>query len=339
MNRPDKKNKITIQLLADELSLSVSTVSRALNDHPRISEKTKKTVYIAAEKHGLFQKEVQKRIVQRIHHTVALLVPGTTDYHLRKLIEGIRSSCIDNHLNLMIIESYKDFFNGTDALHYCYSLPVTGFILYIDGINARELTEININNLPTVLIGNVDINYPYQKIAIDHFMDSYLAVKHLANSGLKRIAFLADNNYNYITQNRLTGFQRALKDFSIDSDSFLIQSSLNIADVEACIQQIMHSGNIPDSYIVERASAAMLLTRRLIAFGIQIPSDIKIVSLEDDDILSLIHPSITSVFSPSYEVGKTAAISLNKKIQDENNMSKNSLIVKSPYLILRNSSI
>lgn len=329
------RKKVPITKIAEELKISVSTVSRALSNHPRISQETKSKVIELAEKLNYFQ-TLPTQAMSKKQRYLLLLVPNCSLYISKLLMESISSSCKKNAYNMLVMEYSGDTI--IENLRYCYSLPICGTIIYLDTTEEINFSQVNLNNTPTILMGNMSENLPYPKLVVDYFMCTYQAVKHLLHQGCKKIIYLAGDEDSVQTRMYKNGFQKATEHLSPD-DIKVLHSNLLEVDLEDCIKYCINHHMMPDAFIIEDENCTFLLIDLLEAASFSIPSKVKIISLHDNDLLQNNTPSITAVFEPIADMGRSAVQLLHQHLLSESKFQKSSLLVTKPHVVIRSSSL
>lgn len=333
------QKKVSIRQIADDLGISPSTVSRALNDHPRISQSVKDAVLLKAQRYNYHVSSPMQLMIRKEHPCFALILPQLSSGVFQHLVEGAVRAGNDLGYRILIIESGVDKQLEQDALYLTFSLPINGAVLFLLQASDEYLSAINNSEIPLMLLGNNNFSSPHPKIVIDNFNVGYLAAEHILRRGSRHIVFLAGDPESWMTEAYQKGIKSALKKNGEEISIEIIYSELLVEDVEKVFFRILSRRLLIDAFIVQRAKPAIALMRLLNFYTRDKNYSPRVISLEDADYLSYYIPSITAIQFPLAEIGKMAIDVLHNNIGKKTNFYKNGLLNINPKLIIRNSTL
>jgi LacI family transcriptional regulator len=294
---------VTMNEIAKELNLSIATVSRALSGKAdTVSEETRKAIFEAVERHGY-----RKR--RSIGKSVAFVIDTNTfnlsSQFYARIISGIEEELINNkyyfHFNSV---NQEDFDLARINLNFndLAGIIMVGvyhddFVLKMRNIEIPMVLldyYIPTEDMPTVLIDNVD--------------GILKAGKHLAELGHKRVAYLSGDSVETASQERLHGYQQAIKMFGFDADPELL--ALNC---QSRIDEGFRAMNV----ILEgkKKPSAVIAYNDLIAIGVMdaikqqrltIPGDISVIGFDDIGLASEVNPALSTIHVPKKTMGMLA---------------------------------
>lgn len=335
------KKKTTIKDIANVLGITPSAVSKALSNHPRISDKTKTAVLQIAQNLNYQPNHLASALRKGKSNLVGVIIPKANSHFFSSIIEKIEEVLNEKGYNVIIAqsnESYKKECKSIDALLYT---QVDGIIASManETIKLDYYEKIKSKGIPLILFdrGENDLNVDY--VGIDDYLSSHMVIEHLVEQGCERIAHIAGFSHTRIYKNRIRGYRDALDKFGLPiEESLIIESNLGIEDGRRIMRQLLELKNRPDAVYAAGDYAALGALQVLQENHIDVPKDIALVGFTNEPFTSLVTPSISSVEQHSEQIGKVAAETLLKRLGSPNEkVSLNKLILPAE-LIIRSSS-
>ncbi len=334
------KKNITIHDIAKELNITASTVSRALNDHPLISEKTKERVRKIVKKLNYQPNTVAANLRKGKANTIGLVIPRINRIFFANIISGIESVLNQEGFNIIITQSEESIDKEKSNIQTLINNRVRGIIISHSKTSkdGKYFQNIIDNGISLVQFDRVFDNINSSMVVNDNKAGSYEAVNHLVNKGYKRIAYFGGPQYINIYKNRYVGFEGAMKENNINIDKSLIFH--NVLTKEAgysALEKIHQNKNLPDAiYAVSDYSAlgAILYCKDK---GIKIPDEMGIVGFLNEPFCEFITPSLTSLNQFGTSMGESAARLCLEEIKSKDKHISKKVII-TPQLIIRESS-
>ncbi|MFK7809951.1 MAG: LacI family DNA-binding transcriptional regulator [Saprospiraceae bacterium] len=300
--------RVTIKDLARMLNLATSTVSRALSDHPDISDATKKRVKEAAEEFN-YSTNVHARFFRKQHSgLIALILPEVNMFFTPNLIKGINKTIAASNYSLITFLSNDSYKKEKEIIKQCRSWAVEGVLISLsretyDLVHLESLTRAEIK---CVLLDKALESKQYPAVTIDSTEASRKAVSYLIEKGHRNILGLFGNpNFN-ISQERIKGYQKAMEENGIPIQKENIVSVDKSKDLDFILPPILnHNKKLTAIFTMSDELLAKSLYHINI-LGLSIPKDISIISISDGEYPYLKHPQITHVKDSGNRMGKTA---------------------------------
>ncbi len=332
---------INIKELALELNLSVSTVSKALNDSYEISEETKNRVLETANRLNYVPNPYASSLRGRKSKNIGVVVPEVADSFFSLAINGIESVAKKKGYHVLICLTHESFENERTILKEFQGGRVDGVLLSV----SRETTQCNhiddliANGLPLVFFDRACDEVETAKITTDDFESGYQATTHLIEQKADRIAFLSISKSLSISNKRLEGYVKALQDHDLKVDPKLIIDCTNEADQNyLLIKKLLQQKNKPNGIVasVEKLTTPIYTACKDLA--IKVPEELKIVCFSNLEIAAILNPSLTTITQPAFEMGKMAATLLFKALENRNfSLVKEDVMIQS-VLVKRDST-
>lgn len=304
MNKPP-----TIKDIARQLNISVSTVSRAIRNASDVNAETKKAVLSLVEELNYQPNQLALSLRNKQTHTIGVIVPNL-DYVLSMMVRGIDEVALEAGYTVMICQSNESF--GREILNTRRLLDslVDGFIISVSSETKtfEHFKKIQEKQIPMVVFDRVTPELKAPSVRIDNEGGGMQATEHLIEQGYKRIAVLAGPKNLDISNRRLDGYLNALRKNNIKIDQDLIvHCDFNQDYAFFATEELLAMKKRPDAIFTisdRMAIGAMLAIKKK---GLKMPQDIGLVGFNDEPLLSLLSPTISSVEQPSFELGKITA--------------------------------
>lgn len=331
----------TLTDIAKKLKISPSTVSRALNNHPDISEETKVRVKELAEKLHYAPNPIAQSLKNNKTSTIGILVPEIKHDFFSSAISGIEEVAYQSGYTIILSQSNESFerevVNTNALMHH----RVAGIIVSISQHtkNGDHFQLLLDRNIPLVFFDRVCEEIEANKVVIDDESSALSAVKYLLDNGYKKIAHFAGPKELDICKKRLSGYKSALENAGLNLNyDYILYGGLHESDGYRSMDELIIKNTIPDAIFCVNDPVAIGAFQRIKEAGLKIPQDIGIVGFSNNKITSLVDPQITTVDQPSFEMGKKAAEILIEMIENPNKMKTPKTVVLNTKLIVRGST-
>ncbi|MFA9195031.1 LacI family DNA-binding transcriptional regulator [Flavobacterium sp. FBOR7N2.3] len=336
----ENKKKSTIKDIAAVLGLTPSAVSKALNDHPRISDKTKIAVKEAAIQLDYQPNYLSSALRKGKSNLVGVIIPRVNSHFFSSVVENIEKVLNLNGYNIIMTQSNELYAKECQEIDTLLKIQVDGIIASM----ANETTDLEyyqkIKSKGTELVlfdrGEEELNVDY--VGIDDYKSSHLVIDHLVSQNCKRIAHIAGFKHIRIYKERIRGYKDALeKSGLVVQENWIIESNLRLDDGRRIMQQLLDAPERPDAVYVAGDIAALGALQVLLENNIKIPEEMALIGFSDEPFTSLTQPSISTVNQHSDQIGKLAAEAFLERINNPNKKIINRIILE-PELIIRQSS-
>ena len=328
--------------IAENLNLSLTTVSRALNDYSEVSPVTKAAVKKAAKEMGYIPHRMAKHLALKKSHLINLLYDDYSESisyqsFTFEVIAGVRSFFGNTSYDLIIVPENTKNKNRESLKNICYSRGVDG--LFVLGIRTDDsyITELKEDFLPTVAIDYPLSGKRISYIESDNIKGCKLAINYLVSKGHKHIAFINGHNFAAISQVRLDGYKIALKENSIPYNPGITISSDYTKEGGYKAANILLKKNHHITAIFAASDLMAVGTIKAInEQGLKVPDDIAVIGFDDVFFAEHSQPGLTTVRQHKFEMGYQGAKLLHRIIEQPDYIPKKKRI--DVELIIRNSA-
>lgn len=338
------EKEVTIYDIAKHLSISATTVSRGLKDHPAINKNTRKKIADAAKELGYRSNTFASSLRSKKTHTLGVIVHRLNSYFVATVLAGMEDAANKEGYNLIISHSLESAEKEMSNAQIMFNKRVDGLLVSLayDTETIDHFQPFFSKGIPVVFFDRTYIHKDSTSIVIDNFKAAYNVTKHLLEQGCKRIMHLGGNMLRDVYEDRLRGYKKALQDHDIPFDQKLVFiSDLNeLAGTEAAEYILkMKPAKRPDAVFSANDTAAAHCMIRLKAAGIKIPDDIAFAGFNNDPISKVIEPNLTTVNYSGYQVGEVAVINLINHLKGISSTKVTNKIILKSDLIVRESSL
>jgi len=323
---------ITIKDIAKKANVSPSTVSRALNDHPRISTETKKQVQELAKSMGYVPSQAARNLVTQRSATIGVAVADYLDPFYVSLLASIENVALANNYDLFVSSFYRDRRREEKLFDSFYEKRLAGIIVAGSLIDEGYLSQEN-RSVPVVLINC--FSYPFS-VSADKLAGAKMAMEYLVGLGHRRIAYVSQGKPLNTELLRLQGYRSVLRkhDIPID-DSLIVPGDGGVIGGIKAVSRLLDLPEKPSAIFCFNDMTAIGVMNALQKRGCQVPRDCSVVGFDDLEIATYYHPSLTTIRQPIYRLGYRATEMLLDLIRSDGEVGSEIL---EPELIVRDST-
>lgn len=337
-----KRPEYTIKDIAAELGLSISSVSRALNDHPHQSEETKKRVKETVEKLNYRHNALAAGLRNSKSKTIGLIVPKIGMYFISAVVTAIQNKLQEFEYNLMVCQSNDSVKLEQQLVNAMYAARVEGLIVSttLHTVDFSHFDVFTKGNTPVVFFDRVPLNYPVHQIKGDDFQGGYRSTIHLLHQGCTKIAHIGGPLSCSIYRDRFAGYAAALKEFGIPMNKgILFFHELTKENALQDCEKLFADRSTFDAVFACNDTAAITVVEYAKRAGIPIPAELKVAGYSNDPRSEIIEPGITSIEQNPHLVGEEAASLMMDLLQQKINYAEGNVFKTTPVeLVIRKST-
>src|SRR5690606_2827679 len=319
-----------------------STVSRALNDHPRISEATKKAVLKVAKRLNYQPNHIAAALRNGRSNIIGIIVPTVDRSFFGSVIRGIEDVAKKANYNVMICQSHDDYDSEVSTVEALLNARVDGIIVSFakNTENFDHFRKIHDKGIPLVLFDRSFSGLDISRVVIDDFMGAYQATEHLIQQGCTRIAHFTSLKKISIYKERLRGYKEALEAYNLPyRREYVLESYLQFEDGLEGLNQLLQLKERPDAIFSASDYSAVAAMNRCKEKGIAVPEEMAIVGFANEPFTSFCEPPMSTVDQQSMQVGNAAAEIFIEQISVGRERFVPKRIVLTPELLIRKSSL
>jgi LacI family transcriptional regulator len=335
-----KKRHISLKDLADELGVSISTVSRALKNNPIISpDLTQKIKHLALERNYI-PNPLAMGLLRQQTKMIGVIVPDLVTHFYSSVISGIEEVAKENGYYILISSSNESFEKEKESVQNLLKSRVEGLIVCISQQTSgfehfRQLVQ---NDIPLVFFDRVAEIPGVPKVTVDGAEAAKNVTRHFYENGCRRIAYISGPNHLNISKKRKEGYLNGLQECGLPyNPDLLVECNLNTEEATVATQKLLALKQIPDAIFGINDTIAFAAMKEIKKHKLKIPDDIALVGFTDEFHSTVVEPALTSVTHPTLQMGRESAQLFFKCIEKGENFEEN--VVLPTSLIVRDSSV
>lgn len=332
------KKNTSIYDIAKSLNVSASTVSRALQDHPRISAEVRKAVQKKAREMNYKPNRMAVNLKLGKSNTIGVVVPNINRNFFSSAIDGIEEEAYREGYDVLICQSQESYEKEKKIINSMAQGRVDGVIASIAS-GTHDYAHYNVletDGIPLVLFDRVADEVKAGKVIVDDYRGAYMVIEHLIGQGRKKIFHYAGAQHVSVWRQRCKGYQDALRDHGIEpQEDWIIFGETSQEDGEVVARQLLLREDKPDAVFCTSDFVAMGMMLELLKNGIRVPEDMAICGYANEPMDALVTPSLSSVNQFSKQMGQQAARMLLGRL----NGGEPADVVLEPELIVRDSTV
>jgi LacI family transcriptional regulator len=336
------KKEVTIYDIAKKLDISITTVSRGLQDHPAINKNTRKKIKEAAAELGYRHNLVASNLRKQKTNTIGVIVHELNSSFITSVLSGIEKVLTKEGYSLIITNSYESFEKEAANASSLFNKRVDGLIasLAFDTNGLEHYQQFKDKGIPIIFFDRVDEDAAFTKVIIDNYKAAYQATQHLIDQKCSRIVTITASLNRNVYANRLKGYKHALLDNNLpfNNDYVIIKDLSEQGCIEATLA-VIGMNPLPDGIFLTSDFSAAVCMKTLKENGIRVPEDIAIVGFNNDAVSRIVEPVLTTVNYPGIEVGEITATNLINHLKGIQNIDNANTIMVRSELIIRKSSV
>jgi LacI family transcriptional regulator len=337
----NKSKKVTIHDIAKRLNVTASTVSRSLNNNPRISDKTKKRVLKMAKELNYKPNSIASALRNGKTQIIGLLVPLIDRAFFSSIVRGVEQVAEGFNYHVIVSQSYENLENEKKALKAFLNTQVDGVLVSISKTTTdiSHLQDVVESGIPLILFDRSIPQLQADQVVIDDYQGGYEATTHLIKQGCKRIVHFTTGRDLSIYKERYRGYADALAYHGVALDeSLVLSANSQLEDGRKHAENLLKNNIDFDAIFSASDFCALGAMQVLKENGIKIPEEVAIVGFSNEPFTSFTEPSISSVNQYPIEMGKTVANLFFDALNTGKDVLPKKTVIQ-PKLIIRESSL
>lgn len=311
--------RITIKQIAQALHVSISTVSKALNDSYEISDETKSKIQEYAKLHKYKPNTLALSLQNKKTKTIGIIIPNILTYYFARVLRGIEKVTTEKGYNIITCITNESYKKEVDTMEMLSNGTIDGFIacISIETLklkNFEHFHDILGEETPIVLYDRVHKDINCDKVVTDNIKSAYKATRYLMKSDCKNIALISTSEGLNINKFRVNGYLKALTKYGRNPKESLIIRQNGEENLLERINEMLDNNEVDGIFTIDEVSGA-LTTQVLNKRGIKIPDEISIIGFTNGTLSRYGSPPLTSVNRFAHTTGEVAATRLIDKLE------------------------
>lgn len=314
----NKKNRRTsLKDLAQELGVSIATVSRALRNSPEIGKEMQQRVKELAKQMNYRPNPFAQSLRKEAPKIIGVVVPNLVTHYYAAVLDGIEDEARRAGYSVISANSHEDTADEQHAVDNFISMHVEGIIACLAQTTTdyRHFEEIAEMGIPLVFFGRTCLTDRFSSVTANGDEAAQLATQHLIDTGSRRIAFIGGPNHLDMVRRRKHGYLEALRENRIPIDRDLV--ACDTIDYQVAMQaakRLLQSDHRPDAILAFNDIITFAAFTAIKECGLRIPDDVALIGFTDDVHAQYVTPRMSAIADQSRLMGVTACQLLLRNI-------------------------
>ncbi|MDI9364951.1 MAG: LacI family DNA-binding transcriptional regulator [Flavobacterium sp.] len=309
----------TLKKISEMLNISISTVSRALKNHPDISERTKQKVNDLATMLDYEPNPYAIQLSSKTSKVLGLIVPKVSDLFYTSFIDAVEEESRKNGYSLIILKSDNDVNVENSHVRFCKKQRVAGVFASVtpDTENLEVFERLKEVEIPVIFYDRVPSTEKFVRACFDDKAAAILAAETILAKKKKKVLALFGDTHISITQQRLEAFKDVFKKHK-SSNKLITAHSKTFDESIAVVTKHFSSADKPDTIFCMSDEIMVGAMKALQILQLSVPRHVSIITISNDGFYpKLYHPEITYIETSGYKLGKLAFETMIKAINGD----------------------
>jgi LacI family transcriptional regulator len=337
--------KLTLKKIAQELEVSISTVSKALRDSPEISEDTRQKIKAFAKLYNYKPNNIALSLKNRKTKTIGVIIPEIVHYFFTTVISGIEKVANERGYNVIIGVSNESFTKEVINIEMLANGSIDGFILSVSKETQlkkdyHHLEETINQGMPVVIFDREVRDIECDKVVIDDVQGARKAVLRLIELGCERIGIITTHDHVSVGNLRTTGYINALAIKGIPVvDRYILKledeldNDENIDQLEEQVMSYLSANPDLDGLLTVNEKFALMAIKLAQKMGRKVPQDLKVIGFTDGVLSKYSIPGLSTVSQHGKELGiRSAEILIDRLEEEEGEMPYQHIVVETELI-------
>lgn len=327
----------TLRDIAERVGVTITTVSKSIHDHPDISVAMREKIQQTAKELNYTPNLLASSLRRNRSIFIGLIITNSGNPYFARLIEGAQEEISSRNYHTIIIDNKEDPVEELAIVRQLRGLSIAGVMITPAKGNRESVALLKEFDIPYVLVNRYLDQDSDSYVMVDDYEAAYLATDYLIKNRSDKVLFV--NAFEGISsaRDRLRGYKTALLDngLAIHGDRVYPGNAGQEAGYEVAAK-ILRRHELPYSILCYSDLVALGVLRFFLSSDVKVPDDVAIMGIDNIDLLSFMHPSLSTVDLPKQTIGRESAKILFDLIEDPDRAEKR--LVLKPTLVVRETA-
>ena len=332
------QHRVSLKDLAQQLGVSIATVSRALHGSAEIGEDMRQRVKALAKELNYRPNPFAQSLRKEAPKIIGVVVPNLVTHYYAAVLDGIEAEALKAGYSVISANTHERFLDEARAIDNLYSLHVEGIIACLaqDTTDYSHFEQVHRMGVPVVFFGRTCLTDLFSCVTANGDEAAYEATQHLIATGSRRIAFIGGPNHLDMVRRRKHGYLEALRDNRLPIDRQIVVCDRIDYDValEATLQ-LLQSDERPDAILAFNDIITFAAFTAIRQLGLRIPDDVALIGFTDDEHARYMTPKLSAIEDQSRLMGERACQLLLRQLAGDTKVCK---VIVPQQVVIRESS-
>ncbi|EOD01663.1 Catabolite control protein A [Caldisalinibacter kiritimatiensis] len=309
---------VTIKDVAKLAGVSISTVSRVINNSKPVSPEVRKKVLKVIEETGYRPNDIARTLVTKKSYLIGVIVTNLANSYVAEMVRGIEEVGKMYNYDILLCSTYGDKSTELKYIQLLNRKQVEGIIFISDKLNEEVKEQVDAFKIPFLYLSRHSIEEKYPTVTIDNNLASYEMTQYLINLGHKKVAYLTDSEEpTNLEQLKINGYKKAIEENEIEKELIYYANGRKNEEGYAAAKEILKENEDVTAIFCSNDELAIGVINYLRDKDIKVPDEISVAGYGDLRMATIIRPQITTVKEPFYDMGAVAIRMIIKEIAGE----------------------
>ena len=312
--------RTSLKDLAEQLGVSIATVSRALNGKPEIGQEMQERVRALAKQMNYRPNPFAQSLRKESPKVIGVVVPNLVTHYFSAVLDGIENEAMKSGYSVISANSHESFIDESRAIDNFINLHVEGIIASLaqDTTDYAHFEELHRMGIPLVFFGRTCMTDMFSSVTANGDEAAQQATQHLIDTGSRRIAFIGGPNHLDAVRRRKHGYLEALRENHIPIDRTLV--ACEKVDYDWALNtalKMLERENRPDAILAFNDTITFAAFNAVKQLGLSIPDDVAIIGFTDDVHACYMTPRMSAIEDQAMLMGQRACQLLLRRIKGD----------------------
>jgi len=320
-----KQRRTSLKDLADQLGVSIATVSRALRNSYEVGDEMRQRVHEMAKKMNYRPNPFAQSLRHEAPRIIGVVLPNLVTHYYASVLDGIEDYARHNGYSVISANSHENYEREEAAIDNFINLRLAGIIACLaqDTVDYKHFEEIHEMGIPLVFFARTCLPEKFSSVVGNGDIAAQEATEHLIQTGSKRIAFLGGPNHLDMVKRRKHGYLQALRDNGIAINRDLIFcGKINYENARNATLSLLEREDRPDAILAFNDIITYAAFDAIKSKGLRIPQDVAIIGFTDGETSAFVTPKLSAIMDQAHAQGEKACELLFRNIQGDKKIYK-----------------
>ncbi|MGG3837142.1 LacI family DNA-binding transcriptional regulator [Paenibacillus thiaminolyticus] len=329
---------VRIKDVARKAGVSVTTVSRVLNNEKYVTDELKQKVLAAIEELDYSPNHIARSLVRQKTNLIGVIVPDLASSFYSTILSSVEEEASENGYNLLVCNIIEDIDKELKYLNVFQEMRVEGIIIMHEKINNEIKQFLDKSNIPVIFSSVKPVNRKFHSVIIDDYEAAYEATEYLISLGHTRIGFIGGDMRDITSgQNRYAAYRNALATYEIP----IVYEYIKFGDYKlqsgyALMEELLQCDPMPTAVFAVSDDMALGAMNCISDHQLKVPENISIIGFDGSPFTEIIRPRLTSMEQPIQRMGTESVKALLRLIAEPSSLNQD--IILPHELVIRDST-
>lgn len=319
------QRRISLKEMAEQLGVSIATVSRALRNSHEVGEEMRQRVQKLAKELNYRPNPFAQNLRRNKPKVIGVVVPDLVTHYYAAVLDGIEDYATKAGYAVIAANSHEDHIREEKAIDNFVGMYVEGIIACLaqDTVDYSHFVEINNMGIPLVFFARTCLSDMFSSVVSNGDEAALEATLHLIDTGSRRIAFVGGPTHLDMVKRRKHGYLEALRERNIQIDrSIVINGDIDYEQAREKTLELLRRDDRPDAILAFNDIITYAAFDAIKTLNLRIPDDVAIIGFTETSSSTFVTPKLSAIMDQSHLMGERACDLLLKNIAGDKKIHK-----------------